>query len=213
MCGEVEGSWNHWLMEKSVSEQVMCVPTYQFREVGWFHGITRNVKPYMDGLLEENCGIVYIDREVAETDPSYKQIIPYVIFRCGDEILHYRRAKGSGETRLLKKRSIGIGGHINNGDTNYWAAMAREINEEVLVDGKVEANEVVAVVHDASTEVGDVHLGIVHLLDVAEKTIVSKEEAIAEIGWSSVQQLIEESQDDFEKWSQFCLLALWNMKK
>lgn len=195
-----------------MSEQVMCVPSYQFRDVGWFHGITFDVESYMDGMLEESCGIVYIDREVAETDPSYKQIIPYVIFRCGDEILHYRRSKGSGETRLLKKKSIGIGGHINNGDTNYSSAMEREITEEVDVLASVTKRKIMAVVHDASTEVGDVHLGIVHLLDVAEKKIVSKEEAIAEIGWSSVQQLIEESQNDFEVWSQFCLLALWNMK-
>ena len=55
----------------------------------------------------------FIPRPDAENDPDYKQIIPYVVLRRGDEIFMTRRLKKGGEARLHGLMSIGVGGHIN----------------------------------------------------------------------------------------------------
>ena len=81
-----------------------------------------------------------------EQDPSFKQLIPYVIFRytteSGDVLLfQYTRGSGQGEKRLHSKRSVGIGGHICSDDASaasvYDEGMRRELAEEVRIDTPV----------------------------------------------------------------------------
>ena len=50
----------------------------------------------------------FIPRPDAENDPGYKQIIPYVVLRRGDEIFMTRRLKKGGEARLHGLMSIGV---------------------------------------------------------------------------------------------------------
>ena len=83
-----------------------------------------------------------------EEDPSFKQLIPYVIFRYRDPqggmfVFQYTRGKGQGEGRLHSKRSVGIGGHISADDRDcgqprataaYHEGMRRELAEEVAID-------------------------------------------------------------------------------
>ena len=56
-----------------------------------------------------------------EEDPSFKQLIPYMLFRHRsppgpDMVFQYTRGTGMGEGRLHRKRSVGIGGHISADD-------------------------------------------------------------------------------------------------
>ncbi len=56
-----------------------------------------------------------------EDDPSFKQLIPYVLFRWTDadgtvHLFEYLRGSGQGERRLHAKRSVGVGGHISSLD-------------------------------------------------------------------------------------------------
>ena len=85
----------------------------------------------------------FMPRAKAETDPSFKQVIPYVVITDGKNILHYVRGKKAGEQRLVAKGSVGIGGHINDEDHTLFAfglqafrdAVQREVCEELSVAG------------------------------------------------------------------------------
>lgn len=187
-------------------EHVLVVPTSLFHEVGYFQGFQPNIQPYLEVLL--NPAVTsYRPRDVMEQDPSFKQLIPYCIFRCDGQIFSYRRGQGQGETRLLKKRSVGIGGHISSIDQHapnvYREAMRREIEEEVFLESNFQET-CIGLINDDLTEVGKVHLGIVHLIDIDEPKVRPREESIHEAGFAKPSELIL-ARDQFETWSQICL--------
>ena len=47
----------------------------------------------------------FMDRDLAEVDVGFKQLIPYAIIKAGDRILIYTRGKKGGEVKLHAKRS------------------------------------------------------------------------------------------------------------
>jgi predicted NUDIX family phosphoesterase len=153
----------------------------------------------------------FVPRPEAEEDPSLKQLIPYVVVTSGEKILHYRRGSGSGETRLLKKGSVGIGGHINDGDglgeafdaASYQRALLRELQEELSI-GSPFVERPLAILNDDSNPVGAVHLGIVHQCHLAEPEVAANEEAIAELGFLTLDDLLLRK-DQLESWSQLVL--------
>ncbi len=183
------------------------VPTLLFHELGYFQGFNRDVRPYL-GVLLEGRHSLFLPRAEVEEDPSYKQLIPYCLFRCGDRLLHYRRAKGTGEGRLLGKRSVGIGGHISEADAGgsdhpYEVGMRREIAEEIEVASGCRES-IYGLINDDETEVGRVHLGVVHVFELDEPNVSPRETSIAEIGFDSLVDLSKRSAE-FETWSQICL--------
>ena len=117
-------------------------------------------------------------RALMENDSSYKQIIPYLVFKFQDKyFLMQRKAKAS-ETRLKSKYSLGIGGHIRqedlkSNDIALWAH--REFCEEVDYNGKCMVN-FLGVLNDDSNDVGKVHVGFVYLLEGDSSQISVKEE-------------------------------------
>src|SRR5205085_380794 len=120
--------------------------------------------------------LVYLNRSEAELDKRYKQLIPYVLLLCGERVLRYRRGRGGEETRLHGQYSVGVGGHISEEDhglfsqgMGYVEGMRREVREEVAVEEIKEAT--VAVINDDSTEVGWVHFGVVHIMQVRPQPI------------------------------------------
>ena len=119
-----------------------------------------------------------------EQDPSFKQLIPYCIFRFEDQIFYYRRSKGTGEGRLHGKRSIGVGGHISSEDqaaaSPYLQAMQREIAEEVFLESGYRQS-CVGLLNDDESEVGKVHLGVVHIFDLDEPKVLPRETTMIEI--------------------------------
>ncbi|HEX6985105.1 MAG TPA: phosphoesterase [Planctomycetaceae bacterium] len=191
-------------------ERVLVIPTLLFHELGYFQGFNAEVRPYR-GVLFEGRHTLFLPRAEAEEDPSYKQLIPYCVFRCGDRILHYRRGSGVGEGRLLGKRSVGIGGHISEEDAGgsdhpYEVGMRREIAEEVEV-GSAFRESVLGLINDDTTEVGRVHLGVVHVFDLDEPRVSPREESIAEVAFARPADLAA-SAAEFETWSQIVLERL-----
>ena len=185
-------------------EHVMVVPTLLFHEVGYFQGFNDQVAPYLKTLFDPNY-ISFRPRDTVEEDPSFKQLIPYCIFRHEGKIFYYTRGSKGGEQRLHSKRSIGIGGHISLEDdakegSTYREGMQREIQEEVAMDTKY-TEACVGLINDDETEVGKVHLGIVH---------IPREESIIETGFDSPEKLLQEL-DQFETWSQICLKGLFEL--
>jgi predicted NUDIX family phosphoesterase len=191
-------------------EHVLVVPTSLFHEIGHFQGFQPDAARYLETLLDP-AYTSYRPRDQVEEDPGYKQLIPYCIFRCGEEIFHYKRGKLQGEGRLHLKRSIGIGGHISSDDETtggavYREGMRREIAEEVFLDAGFR-EECVGLINDDETDVGKVHLGIVHIFDLEAPKVRPREESILESGFAHPSELARESAA-FETWSQICLKFL-----
>ena len=199
-------------MAKS-EEQILVVRRKLFDELGSFQGLCSEVDRYLQAfLLKENN--FFVPRSSAENDPSLKQLIPYAVFRHGGKILCYTRGAKSGEKRLVAKGSIGIGGHINDTDESlfsfdqsaYHNAVSREIGEELVLGGGF-TERAVALINDDSTEVGSVHLGVVHLVDLENADVRAGEKAIASLGFATPEELFARK-DSLETWSQIVLEGL-----
>ena len=201
----------------SSTEQVLVVRRSLFDELGSFHGLNPEISRYLPVFLQPGNHF-FVPRCEADEDPSLKQLIPYVVVTSGDKILHYRRGSGSGETRLLKKGSVGIGGHINDGDglgeafdsAAYQRALMRELQEELSL-GSAFIERPLALLNDDTNPVGAVHLGIVHQCHLAEPEVTANEEAIAELGFLSREELAERN-DQLESWSQLVLEGWGNLR-
>jgi predicted NUDIX family phosphoesterase len=199
------------------TEHVLVVPTELFRSLGYFQGFSGEVDRYLAELLSP-ANTSYRPRGEMEENPEFKQLIPYVIFRYRDEagrdqLFQYTRGKGMGESRLHSKRSVGVGGHISVDDqvspdaVPYEAGMRRELDEEVIVDTPF-TGRCVGLINDDQTPVGQVHLGVVHLLDVERPAVKARESEVLDAGFRPVNELLADM-DRFESWSQFCLRALF----
>jgi predicted NUDIX family phosphoesterase len=197
----------------SSEERVLVVPRSVFDGVGSFQGFCGEPEPYLNAFFQSgNNG--FAPRSEVETDPSRKQIIPYAVFRHGDRILHYVRGGKGGERRLLAKGSIGIGGHINDSDVAsecfdaqaYRRAVDREIGEELRIQGGF-TDRIVGLINDDSSEVGRVHLGVVHLVELNSDQVSAGEAVIEQPEFLSVDELGGRA-DSLETWSQI-VLANW----
>lgn len=107
----------------------------------------------------------FLPRSLMESDPTYKQVIPYVVFTFDGKYFLMQRAAKASETRLASKMSLGIGGHVRKEDIEgkdllAWAE--REFNEEVSYDGGLTL-AFVGLLNDDSNDVGKVHVGLVML--------------------------------------------------
>ena len=148
----------------------------------------------------------FVERERAERNPSWKQVIPYCVVASGERILLMRRRAQGGEARLFDKLSIGVGGHINpvdrvDGSDVVLAAARRELAEELEVRGEFEL-QLRGYLNDDSNPVGAVHVGLVfgaitpgpvriREQDVLEGHLVAPEELHASLARG----------EDFETWS------------
>ncbi len=193
-------------------EQVLVCECKTLEELGPFQGLSTDVDRYVNVLFEPGVAR-FMSRSRAETDPTYKQLIPYVIMTCEGQYLTYIRGKGAGETRLIGNRSIGVGGHINSTDDlplfdvdfrdAYLAAVEREVGEEVAVDDD-HVDQVIALLNDDSTPVGQVHFGIVHLWTLASPKVAKREHAITQIGFAGLDELYG-ARGELETWSRLCV--------
>jgi len=201
------------------TEQVLVIPTGLFHSLGYFQGFSRETGVYVERLLKSDLA-EYRPRSEMEQDPSYKQLIPYCIFRHTDasgtvRVFRYTRGGGEGESRLKSKMSVGIGGHISSmdaesaGEEVYRQGLERELQEEVNIETPY-IESCVGLINDDETEVGKVHLGIVHLMDVERPDVFPKEAVIAEAGFLGLDELARDF-DRMESWSQICLRALFGI--
>ncbi len=199
-------------MGKYAGEEVLVVKRELLEAHGAFQGFqTKGVEDLVEVLLKAENHF-FMDREVAEDDPTHKQLIPYCILKCGDRVMHYTRGKAGGEGRLHAKLSVGVGGHINpvdmgegrQGAAAYYSAVQRELDEELEISCDYEMR-IVGLLNDDSSEVGQVHLGVVHVLDLESEEVASKEDALTDVTWADVGDMKDELFDRLEIWSQLCV--------
>jgi predicted NUDIX family phosphoesterase len=211
-------------MPAVAEERVLVVPTARFHALGHFQGFSADMGRYLPALLEGD-DLAYRPRGEMEQDPSFKQLIPYVIFRHVDDagvvrLFQYTRGGGQGEARLRAKRSVGVGGHISTLDHEatdaantgvyhdvYREGLERELAEEVIVDTDYR-DQCVGLINDDETPVGQVHLGVVHIYDVDAPAIRPREADILDAGFRPVAEILADI-DRFESWSQIAVRALF----
>lgn len=195
-------------------ENVLVFPRSLFEQLGIFQGFSLEVNRFLPVILEPKNNR-FMPRAKAETDPQFKQIIPYVLITDGKNILHYVRGKKAGEQRLVAKGSIGIGGHINNIDYDlsllaftfgmqaFQDAVKREVCEELSIQGAFDAKPV-GLINDDSTEVGQVHFGVVHVLFRTPEQVRKNEQLITQVEFIPIDKL-KAKRENMETWSQLCL--------
>ncbi len=191
-------------------EMILVVRRGLFDALGAFQGLEFDAERYLEALLSRENNF-FVPRSAAENDPSLKQVIPYVLVISQDKILRYRRGKKSGEQRLVAKSSIGIGGHMNDHDEGlfaldraaYFYGVRREVVEELIIPEPLE-NRVVAMINDDSNAVGQVHLGVVHVMQLPEPRAEKRESNILNVEFLDIVKLRAE-RDNLETWSQICL--------
>ena len=156
-------------------------------------------------------------RSIMETNPTYKQIIPYLIFTHDDKYFLMQRTSDASETRLRNKLTLGIGGHIREEDLKgslsaeasakeeLFAWALREFHEEVNYAGNLTVKPL-GIINDDSNDVGKVHIGFAFLLigDSPEISVKSELKSGELVSLSDCLALKE----DMETWSQFVVNAL-----
>ena len=194
-------------------ENVLVIRRSLFDQLGSFQGLNFEPAKYLNMFLSRGNNF-FFPRAQAENDPTYKQIIPYVLLAFKNKVLYYVRGKKTGEQRLVAKGSIGIGGHMNETDESlfaldeqaYRAGVEREVNEEIKIDSQFE-DRIVALLNDDATEVGRVHLGIVHVFKLAERKVEKREAMITNLSFLTRAELIA-CRESLESWSQICVDSL-----
>lgn len=189
-----------------LDEMVLVIRRSLFDRLGAFQGIHLDVDRYLPEFLSHKNNL-FLRRSEAETDPSYKQLIPYAVFTWKGQLLHYTRGIKSGEQRLIALGSIGIGGHINDSDEEleldrsaYHSAFHREIREEVHLAAGFR-DRIVGLINDDSNEVGRVHLGVIHLVELESPEVRSAESALRQLEFLSIGEL-QNRLTALETWSQ-----------
>src|SRR5580704_15192816 len=194
-------------------ENVLVIKRVLFDELGAFQGLNFEPRKYLDAILSHQNNF-FLRRELAEKDPTHKQIIPYVLLTFDDKVFYYVRGKRAGEQRLVAKGSIGIGGHLNEGDAglfhldeeNYNRVVEREVHEEIHLLSKFQ-NRIAGLINDESTEVGQVHLGVVHVFKLVDPKVEKREAMITNVAFLNKAELLSR-RDSLETWSQICLDSL-----
>jgi predicted NUDIX family phosphoesterase len=146
----------------------------------------------------------------AEENPNYKQPIPYVAIRRGDELFTYTRLQGGGEKRLHNQVSAGVGGHLNDveGEDFYGVVadgLQRELEEELFINKDKLNLKTIGLINDDENPVGKVHLGMLVIGDLPLDEEVSVRETDQLKGeWIKIEGLKKpDVYDSLESWSQF----------
>lgn len=190
-------------ISQHLREEILVVPrSALFYTIHPWYGIDQNALADFTFIIQKNA--TYMPRAHAETDPKYKQIIPYVLFTYDQKLFVMQRKASASEQRLAGKISLGIGGHIrqediNNNDILDWAH--REFQEEVSYRGTLKPHSI-GVLNDDTSDVGRVHLGLILLVKGSTDQISIKDEH--KNGTLLTLEECQKLYDNMENWSKIC---------
>ena len=157
-------------------EEVLVVLREDIFPDGAWHGFIAEELDHAHSVIRSRS--FFKLRAEVEEDPTYQQIIPYVVFRHADRYLLTKRLKASSEKRLRQQYSLGVGGHINpedlHGGDPLLEGMRREWAEEVVYSGAFDAR-LLGLINEESAPVSKVHLGVVFLVDGSSPEIAIRE--------------------------------------
>jgi len=168
-------------MQKSEKVLVM-VRDVIFKNEHWQGLKTKNLDYYLN-LIKNNFQFKL--RSEVENDPSWQQIIPYIVFNFQDKYFLYHYLEKAGEERLKNDYILGIGGHINPTDIEgnediLESGMMREWNEEIEYKGNLIEKKLIGILNDEKRPVEAVHLGLVYLFKGDSSEISVREKDVLE---------------------------------
>lgn len=155
-----------------IDERVYVVARSAVPESADWHGLRTDGLDAFVAALERDGR--YELRDLMEHDPTFKQVIPYVVLRDGGRYFLMQRTSAGRDVRLHGLYSIGVGGHLNPGDGGLLGGLQREWHEELVADF-VPDFRLVALLNDDSSDVGAVHLGAVYVADAAGRPVAIRE--------------------------------------
>lgn len=165
--------------------------------LGWRGVNSDDVAGYL-AVIER--AVEFRRRSDVEHDPSWKQLIPYLVLRDGERVFLMQRTRAGGDERLHERYSIGIGGHLNPGDGDVLGGLRREWREEI--DAAFEPRfEFLGLLNDDEDPVGAVHLGLVYSADAANRPVAVRETDKLRGSFVPVAE-VRRVYEDLETWSQ-----------
>jgi len=196
------------MTESSLEERVLVIPRLELfkgEHQKEFQGFATYAPSSNFLQVFDSEHLTYRPRSIVEKEPQYKQIIPYIyLTNEKGEIFGYQRTKAGGESRLHSKWSVGIGGHMNDGDKNFSEAISRELDEEVDLSDCQELSSLKTrgFINDDSNEVGTVHFGVVYNLKISGNPKSTKDKALSGMCWKTPQEWLKL---ELETWSKLVL--------
>jgi predicted NUDIX family phosphoesterase len=185
-------------------QRILVVPRDVVPDRASWYGLrTDGIDGFLDAVVQHGR---YEPRPAMEVDPSFKQIIPYLVLRDGECYFLMRRTKAGGDARLHDRWSIGVGGHVDEGDEDLAGGLRREWHEELVADFEPTFTPY-ALLNDDTTEVGAVHLGVVILAE-AEGRPVSVRETDKLSGTFATPAEVAAGAEHLETWSRIVFDAL-----
>ena len=165
------------------NEKVLVVARKIIFKDGHWQGIkTENLNYYLN-LIKNNFQFKL--RTEIEDDPSWQQIIPYIVFNFQDKYFLYHYLEGASEERLKNDYLLGIGGHINPidlkpGEDILEVGANREWNEEIIYKGNLLKKKIIGILNDEKRPVEAVHLGLIYLFVGDSPDIFVREKSVLE---------------------------------
>ena len=181
-------------------ELVFVVPRASIAdEAGWYGIRTDDLDAFLEALERDGR---YEARTAMEVDPSFKQVIPYLVLRDGERFFLMRRTKAGVDARLHDRYSIGVGGHLNPGDGGVLGGLRREWHEELVAEFEPKFR-LVGLLNDDTTEVGAVHLGAVYVADATGRPVEIRETDKLSGAFAEPHE-VAAVVDRMETWSRLC---------
>jgi predicted NUDIX family phosphoesterase len=191
----------------NMQELVFAIPTDElwklltYKEQGLIQGNSDALKILVQkGLFRR--------RKELEEDLLFKQLIPYGVISSKESFYLFKRSSGQTEKRLQNLFSLGVGGHMNRGNSTepeeqfFIDELKRELFEEVnLLNGcLIEDMEFIGFINDDTISVGRVHIGLLYNIHVSNKNVVINETDMMTADWIDKPDLAE-FYEGMETWS------------
>ena len=185
-------------------ERVLVVPRELVPDRASWYGLRTDGLDAFLAIVAEHGR--FEPRAAMEVDPDFKQIIPYLVLRDGEDYFLMRRTRAGGDARLFDRWSIGVGGHLDAGDADLAGGLRREWHEELVADFEP-AFTPFALLNDDTTEVGAVHLGVVVLADAGGRPVHVRETDKLSGAFATPAE-VAAGLDHLETWSRIVFEAL-----
>jgi predicted NUDIX family phosphoesterase len=184
-------------------ERILVLPNEVVFVTGRWQGFMLNTSwgCEFEQIAEEHGE--WVAREQAEQDPNVQQVIPFGVYRVGNRYLELKRGSEGAHTRLYNVYTLGIGGHVMQGEFQQWGNlvtwMRHKFSEEIGQQGQMTVN-CVGALNDNSDDLGKHHFAIVYLIEGTSDHLTAQKHA--EIRLVTLREITGSDVNHMDRWSQ-----------